>query len=48
MLPPSALRDPSHRYPVVGWLPEFAWTHEQGHLADIKAWWATQKPPKRG
>jgi hypothetical protein len=47
-LPPSALRDPSHRYPVVGWLPEFAWTHEQGHLADIKAWWATQKASKRG
>lgn len=38
-LPPRALRDPSHEVPVVGWLPEFAWTHERGHLWEIKAWW---------
>ncbi len=38
-LPSEVLHDPSHRYPVAGWLPEFAWTHEQGHLAEIKAWW---------
>lgn len=37
-LPSSALRDPSHEVPVVEWLPEFAWTHEQGHLREIKAW----------
>lgn len=46
-LPGHARRDPSHRYPVDVWLPEFAWTHEQGHLADIKAWWKIerQSPP---
>jgi hypothetical protein len=37
-LPAEALRDPSHRYPVVTWLPEFAWTHEEGHAAEIRAW----------
>lgn len=46
-LPGTGLRDPSHRYPVVGWLPEFAWTHEQGHLQEIKAWWAAHKPSTR-
>ena len=46
-LPVSALRDPSHRYPVVGWLPEFAWTHERDHLAEIKAWWAARRPAAR-
>lgn len=39
-LPPEALRDPAHEVPVVGWLPEFAWTHEQGHRVAIRAWWA--------
>lgn len=38
-LPPSALNDGSHRYPVVAWLPEFAWTHEREHLRRIRAWW---------
>ena len=38
-LPPAALRDPSHRYPLTAWLPEFCWTHEQSHLARIRAWW---------
>ena len=38
-LPSEALRDSSHRYPVATWLPEFAWTHEQSHLAEIKTWW---------
>ena len=38
-LPPAALRDPAHRYPVTAWLPEFAWTHEADHLARIRAWW---------
>lgn len=37
--PPRALRDPLHEVPVVGWLPEFAWTHEQSHLREINAWW---------
>jgi len=38
-LPAHALRDRSHEVPVVGWLPAFAWTHERGHLREIKAWW---------
>ena len=38
-LPPVALEDPSHRYPVTAWLPEFAWTHEGDHLARIRVWW---------
>ena len=38
-LPAGSLRDPSHRYPVVAWLPEFAWTHEEGHAREIRAWW---------
>ena len=46
-LPPEALRDPSHRYPVVVWLPEFAWTHEEGHVHDIRAWWRTGEITRR-
>ena len=38
-VPAEALRDRSHQYTVVEWLPELAWTHEQGHLRDFKAWW---------
>lgn len=41
-LPADALRDPAHRYPVVHWLPEFAWTHEEGHQREIRAWWREQ------
>lgn len=43
-LPPRALQDPTHRFPVVAWLPEFAWTHEQAHLKEMRAWWSAQKP----
>jgi hypothetical protein len=46
-LPPRALRDPSHEIPVIGWLPEFAWTHEQGHLREIKAWWRARDHRRR-
>ena len=42
-LPPVALDDPSHRYPVTAWLPEFAWTHEADHLARIRAWWRQRR-----
>ena len=38
-LPLDSLNDPSHRYPVVAWLPEFAWTHERDHRQRIRAWW---------
>jgi hypothetical protein len=47
-LPSRALRHPSDEIPVVGWLPEFAWTHEQGHLREIKGWWRTARPAARG
>ena len=48
-VPPPALDDPSHEYTVIAWFPELAWTHEQGHLADIRAWWREQRAarPKR-
>jgi hypothetical protein len=36
-LPPAALADPSHGLPVTTWVREFAWTHEQGHRAEIRA-----------
>lgn len=38
-LPAAALRDPSHRYTVVEWLPAPGWTHEQEHLGELRAWW---------
>jgi len=42
-LPPEALRDPAHEVPVVGWLPEFAWTHERSHLREIREWWRSRE-----
>ena len=42
-LPPPSLRDPSHEVPVTGWLPAFAWTHEQGHLRELRAWWRRRR-----
>src|SRR6266545_4401626 len=38
-LPAESLRDPSHAYPVVEWLPAPGWSHEQEHLSEIRAWW---------
>jgi DinB superfamily len=38
-LPTKSLRDPSHAYPVVEWLPAPGWSHEREHLAGIRAWW---------
>jgi hypothetical protein len=46
-LPVDSLRDPSHRYPVVEWLPEPGWDHELEHLGEIKAWWRSQRPGRR-
>jgi hypothetical protein len=46
-LPPALLNDPAQEYPVVGWLPEFAWTHEQGHLRRIREWWKEHGAKKR-
>ena len=42
-LPIGALRDPSHEYPVVEWLPAPGWSHEQEHLSEIRAWWRRQR-----
>ena len=42
-LPIEALRDPSHEYPVVEWLPAPGWSHEQEHLSEIRAWWQSQR-----
>ncbi len=42
-LPIEALRDPSHQYSVVEWLPTPGWTHEQDHVRDLRAWWRTQQ-----
>ena len=43
-LPVEALRDPTHQYSVVEWLPAPGWSHEQEHLGEIKDWWRTQRP----
>ncbi len=46
-VPSAALNDPSHEYPVVAWLPEFAWTHEQHHLQRIQTWWRERRKSLR-
>jgi uncharacterized damage-inducible protein DinB len=38
-LPAESLRDPSHAYPVVEWLPAPGWSHEREHVSEIRAWW---------
>jgi hypothetical protein len=54
-LPVAALRDPSHQYPVVEWLPAPGWSHEREHVDEIRVWWrrrraelARARPPRRG
>lgn len=47
-LPPEALRDLSHAYTLVDWLPAPGWTHVEDHLDEIKAWWRRQRPARRG
>jgi uncharacterized damage-inducible protein DinB len=42
-LPPRALGDATHALPVTTWLREFAWTHEQAHRREIRAWWAAAR-----
>lgn len=46
-LPISALNDPRHRYPVIEWLPEFAWTHEHDHLRRMQRWWYKRRRTSR-
>jgi len=43
-LPTQSLRDPSHAYPVVEWLPAPGWTHEREHVGEIRAWWRDRRP----
>ena len=38
-LPLESLRDPSHAYTVVDWLPTPGWTHERDHVAEVRSWW---------
>jgi len=42
-LPVEALRDPSHAYTVVEWLPAPGWSHERDHVSEIRAWWRTRR-----
>jgi len=45
-LPTESLRDPSHAYPVVEWLPAPGWRHEQEHVSEIRAWWRGRRPAR--
>src|SRR6266540_6257472 len=47
-LPTESLRDPSHAYPVVEWLPAPGWSHEQEHLSEIRAWWRRRQRTSAG
>ena len=42
-LPTKSLRDPSHAYSVVEWLPAPGWSHELEHLGEIRAWWRDRR-----
>jgi uncharacterized damage-inducible protein DinB len=42
-LPAGALRDPTHAYPVVEWLPAPGWAHEQDHLREVGQWWRSRQ-----
>lgn len=46
-LPVSALNDPCHRYPVIEWFPEFAWTYEHDHLRRMQRWWYNRRRASR-
>jgi len=51
-LPLASLRDPSHEWTVVDWLPVPGWKHERRHLDEVKEWWRQERtaraaPPPR-
>ncbi len=46
-LPTEALRDPSHEYTVVSWLPAPGWSHERDHAKEVRDWWRAQRPGGR-
>ena len=47
-LPVEALRDPSHEYTVVQWLPAPGWSHERDHMSEVKAWWRATGTARTG
>ena len=46
-LPLAALRDPSHEYTVVSWLPVPGWHHEHRHLTEVKDWWRQARKARK-
>jgi len=42
-LPAAALRDSTHQYTVVQWLPAPGWTHERDHVQELRAWWRARR-----
>ena len=46
-LPLASLRDPSHEYTVVGWLPVPGWHHEHRHLSEVKDWWRQARKARK-
>jgi uncharacterized damage-inducible protein DinB len=46
-LPAGVLRDPSHAYTVVQWLPTSGWTHEQEHMSEVRRWWRARRAELR-
>src|SRR5712691_7578651 len=46
-LPLASLRDPSHEYTVVSWLPVPGWHHEHGHLGEVKGWWRQARKARK-
>jgi hypothetical protein len=44
-LPLQSLRDSSHAYTVMEWLPTPGWRHERDHLDEVRAWWRAQRTP---
>lgn len=42
-LPTEVLRDRSHAYTVVQWLPAPGWSHERDHLSEMRTWWRARR-----
>jgi uncharacterized damage-inducible protein DinB len=42
-LPAAALRDSTHQYTVVQWLPAPGWTHERDHVQELRVWWRARR-----
>jgi hypothetical protein len=47
-LPIEALRDPSHAYTIVQWLPAPGWSHERDHVNEVRAWWRSRPTERAG